>query len=275
MESSCIYCGNRYFKDYLNISTFDYKRCTKCKLVQLVPMPKVDDLIEFYDAKYYAKNYDVNNTDRAITLKNHNQIQFDIVKRHYHLKPNTKFLDFGCGIGSFLDTLHFNNQHLLYGFEFNKISSGIIIKKGYTYLDSLDQNGEKFDVITLWDVAEHLLDPISTFKLLFNKLNENGILVIGTARIDDFVDKTSFGYTMWADPPAHTILYSKSLLKKILKFTGYKKIIIDNQHNIANIYLSIFHIIKRLIKYILLFKHIDKKNNRSDFGSYLVVIAMK
>lgn len=157
----------------------------------------------------------------------------------------------------------------------NKIGSEIIKSKGYNFVSDLENEKLKFDIITLWDVAEHLLDPVSTFKLIYKKMNKGAVLVIGTARIDDFVDKTSFGYSMWADPPAHTILYNKNVIMDILKSCEFKDVCIDNKHTIGNLYNHKYSMIKRLIKKAIYINLTDRNNIRGDFGSYMVIISRK
>jgi len=127
----------------------------------------------------------------------------------------------------------------------------------------------------LWDVAEHLLEPIDVFKLLRSRLNDGGVLIMGTARIDDFVDRTGFGYTMWADPPAHTILYSKELLLSMLTKAGFSRVEEDTKHTISNIYNSPIKMMKRLLKKIVFWFKTDRVNKRELSASYLIVVSTK
>lgn len=276
MKNHCLNCGNSDFSDYLFIKNFNYKRCKTCKLVQLVPLPTIEELSEFYNEDYYIQSgYITNDINRISTIRNQTQIQYEIITRNFRTEKETKFLDFGCGAGFFLDTLKANGHKHIYGLELNAKRLKVIEEKGYSSINSLEHYDLYFDVITLWDVAEHLIAPVSTFKILCEKLNNNGVLVIGTSRIDDFVDKTAFGYSMWADPPFHTILYSKKTLQKILKNSGFEKTWIENKHTLANIYKSKWQMFKRLVKKILLFSGTDRKNKRGDFGSYLVMVSKK
>ena len=169
MENYCIYCRHSDLSDYLVLNNYKYKRCNTCNLVQLIPMPTSDELTKFYDEIYYSKNYDTNSSDRDSIIQKHTQIQYEVLKRNFKIDQNTKFLDFGCGIGLFLDRLNINKHKFIYGFEFNQISSGILKSKGFEYVNIFEQNEHTFDIITLWDVAEHLIDPIETFKLLYKK----------------------------------------------------------------------------------------------------------
>lgn len=274
MENHCVNCNNSDFADYLFVKNYNYKRCKSCKLVQLVPLPTIEKLSAFYNEDYYIKGgYITDDINRISTIRDQTQIQYEIVKRNYKIEKGTKFLDFGCGVGYFLERLRANGHEFIYGYEFNSVSLKIIEDKGYNSILNLEQNNQKFDVITLWDVAEHLIDPINTFKMLHEKLNNNGVLIIGTSRIDDFVDRTAFGYTMWADPPGHTILYSKKTLQMILRNSGFENNWIDTKHTLANIYNSKYQMFKRLVKKLLFYSKTDRKNKRGDFGSYLVVIS--
>jgi 2-polyprenyl-3-methyl-5-hydroxy-6-metoxy-1,4-benzoquinol methylase/DNA-directed RNA polymerase subunit RPC12/RpoP len=272
MKYHCLNCKSPDFADYLSINNYNYKRCKSCGLVQLVPLPTIEELTSFYNEEYYTKNYDIN---RISIIRDQTQIQYEIVERNYKTEKGTRFLDFGCGVGYFLERLKATGHEFIYGYEFNSASLKIIGDKGYNSILNLEQNIQKFDVITLWDVAEHLVDPINSFKMLHEKLNNNGVLVIGTARIDDFVDRTALGYTMWADPPGHTILYSKKTLQMILKNAGFENNWIDTKHTLANIYNSKYQMIRRLVKKLVFFSKTDRKNKKGDFGSYQVIISKK
>ncbi len=274
MTSKCVNCNSIDFKSYLELRGYSYKRCNACKLVQLSPLPTIDELKLFYDSNYYKYNFEEKSADIKTVIKEQNDVQFDVILRNFHVNDTTKFLDYGCGVGGFLDTLSLKGNKNIFGFEFNKISSKLIQDRGYGYVDVYKDN-QTFDVITLWDVAEHLLDPVDVFKLLHSRLNKTGILVIGTARIDDFVDRTGLGYTMWADPPAHTILYSRELLFSMLNKAGFDNVKEDTKHTISNIYNSRAKMLKRLIKKIIFYFKTDRANKRELDASYLIVVAAK
>ncbi len=274
LKNKCVNCNSSEFENYLELRGYSYKRCKACKLVQLSPMPTPDELKVFYDSNYYTYNFEEKSSNIKAETKRQNDVQYDVIQRYFQISDTTKFLDYGCGVGAFLDTLNLKGNKNISGFEFNEISAKLIQDKGYGYVDVYKDN-QTFDVITLWDVAEHLLEPVEVFKLLHSRLNKGGVLIIGTARIDDFVDKTGFGYTMWADPPAHTILYSKELLFSMLSKAGFGKVEEDTKHSISNIYNSKIKMIKRLIKKIIFYFKTDRINKRELSGSYLIMVSTK
>lgn len=268
----CVNCNGSSFSGYLVLNQYEYKRCNECNLVQLVPLPTTEDLKNYYSSEYYNEHYNAEK-DQYEAISLHNSIHVQIVKNHFNISPSTSVLDYGCGMGYFLASLKNLGYNNISGFEFNKVSAMVLNQKGIDYYDIHKEKDRNFDIITLWAVAEHLTDPIDTFKFLKTRLNKGGILVIGTVRIDDFVDKTSFGYTMWADPPAHTLLFNKQNLIAMIKKVGFTDVEIECDHSINNIYNSKYQLLKRLLKKIILFYKTDRKNKRGDFGSYIVAIA--
>src|SRR3989344_3378284 len=99
------------------------------------------------------------------------------------IKDNPDILDIGCSDCVFFlflkrNKLKFNG----YGFDIDKMA---LKKSDYNIYNSLYEINKKFDIITMWDVIEHLtleefLDYLNYIKKL---LKESGILVISTPNI--------------------------------------------------------------------------------------------
>lgn len=117
-------------------------------------------------------------------------------KSIHELKPyieieNKKVLDIGCGTGSFLEKLKDNNEVL--GLEISKSYEPYLIKKRITYkIGDLESNlaqlpDDYYDLITLWDVYEHLSNPPKILSIVKNKLSRNGIIINWTNNYDDFI----------------------------------------------------------------------------------------
>ena len=87
-------------------------------------------------------------------------------------------LDFGCGIGGFIK--HANKiSNLAHGIELEKRlvsyfeDNHLIV---HQYLSELNEN--KYDVITLFHVLEHIPDPRSLLEELRSRLNTGGEIII-------------------------------------------------------------------------------------------------
>ena len=101
---------------------------------------------------------------------------------------NSKILDFGCADGIFLDWLRSlgADPAQLAGIDISEEMVELARAKGHRAV-SLAAQGElrreKFDLVTLWDVLEHLLDPVETLRSLTNFLKPGGHLLLQTPRI--------------------------------------------------------------------------------------------
>jgi len=100
-----------------------------------------------------------------------------------HCKP-LKVLDVGCGRGEFLQSLPKNWVKL--GVDPNRASVNLAkraVPEGKFFegfFEDLDLSGLQVDVVTLWDVVEHLDDIDGVFSSLVNLLKPGGVIMIQT-----------------------------------------------------------------------------------------------
>ncbi len=99
-----------------------------------------------------------------------------------------RLLDVGCGTGGFLK---FASAHgfRVYGFDASQAQAEYVQKlfpdvrranSIQEYLLLIDQPGMKFDFITLWDVFEHIRNPIQFLQELAGALQPGGQLFLAT-----------------------------------------------------------------------------------------------
>lgn len=95
-------------------------------------------------------------------------------------------LDFGCADGVFLEFCkeHFDPSAKLYGTDISEEMLDQARKNGWNVvaLDQMNALGMRFDLITLWDVIEHVDDPCMVISRLKKLLNPKGRIVIQTPR---------------------------------------------------------------------------------------------
>ena len=84
----------------------------------------------------------------------------------------------------------------------------------------------KFDVITMFHVLEHLPNQIDTLKSLKSKLKKGGKIIIEVPHAKDFLilqnDLKEFkNFNFWSE---YLILHTQKSLRKILTKTGFRNI---------------------------------------------------
>lgn len=114
--------------------------------------------------------------------------KIDFIKNYYsHNLKDKSLLDVGIGYGVFLNLLEteFQFRHLygmdpyLQSIEISKQHTSAILREGMIE-DPYWPFDQKFDIITCFDVIEHLEHPGLFFKHAKRYLNANGIIIIAT-----------------------------------------------------------------------------------------------
>ncbi|MEK7160955.1 MAG: class I SAM-dependent methyltransferase [Patescibacteria group bacterium] len=139
------------------------------------------------------------------------------------LTKGRKIFDVGAATGYFLDLAR-ERGWSTGGAEISAYAAGIAKNKGHNiFLGDLAELKieEKYDVVTMWDVLEHLSDPDKYLKSVFGILNDGGILAINT------IDSGSWWAKLWGKnwhailPPEHLFYYSVESLKILLADNGF------------------------------------------------------
>ena len=87
--------------------------------------------------------------------------------------------------------------------------------KNQNIYDFFNQNNNKFDIIFMFDVIEHLDDPNLVLKLCSENLNKNGRLIISTMNMDSLFAKITGKHYQWIIA-MHKFYFSNYTIKKFL-----------------------------------------------------------
>lgn len=236
-QVSCYICGASECTEFLigeedltgKDGEFLYVKCTNCDLVYQNPRLTIEGIKPFYDSEYIAhrkkKNWGVLTPLYEWAMNKHDRDKERLVKKYCHVGPETKLLDVGCAVGTFL--LHMNKKTGC------KIS-GVDFKEGLEYpdFDKIDFHEGLFyeqnipensmDVITMWHFFEHDYDPNASIEMSKRILKEDGKLIIEVPRLDSFTFKLFGKKWPGVQAPQHTALYSKKTLLKMMEKHGLK-----------------------------------------------------
>lgn len=106
------------------------------------------------------------------------QLVIDYFKSNFW-GANMKLLDIGCNTGLFLDFAK-KNGFETYGLEICKESCDIVKSKGHTAYYNPGEISGKFDIITAFDVIEHLYDFDGFIKSVHEMLSPSGLFIVFT-----------------------------------------------------------------------------------------------
>jgi 2-polyprenyl-3-methyl-5-hydroxy-6-metoxy-1,4-benzoquinol methylase len=138
--------------------------------------------------------------------------------------PGTKVLDIGTAGGAFLDAAkEFGFD--AYGMEPSMDlvergkARGLKIEQGT--IDSHSFAAHSFDMVSLWDVLEHLPDPKAALIEIRNLLKPNGVLLINFPDIGTWQSKIA-GKKFWWILSVHLHHFSKTTIRDICRRTGFE-----------------------------------------------------
>lgn len=231
---NCDLCGSTRSKKILlreDLNTnlegeFILVQCLDCGLIYQNPRPSPSSFNEIYPAEYdqYAhKKLDSPNTSFLIN--------FGIKKRINRIKKYKKggnLCDIGCATGDFLDGLRKDTGWKLFGVEPSAKAFEYLQGQGFNlfngFFTSLSFPNVKFDVITMWNVIEHLQSPFLTLQEVKKSLTPDGLVVFTTPNFDAF-DRKIFGrFWIGFELPRHFYVFSNKTIELLLQKAGFELI---------------------------------------------------
>jgi len=136
---------------------------------------------------------------------------------------NKTVLDFGCGIGGFLDMVK-NSASKVAGVELEKALQSSFKQRKLNIYSDLSLVIGKYDVITAFHVVEHLENPKDTLKQLSSFLTEGGEMIIEVPNSNDalltlYENKPFQNFTYWSQ---HLFLFNEKTMSELIKQSGLK-----------------------------------------------------
>ncbi|MCC6933047.1 MAG: class I SAM-dependent methyltransferase [Deltaproteobacteria bacterium] len=215
-------------------------RCNRCGLIYISPRPKTELVVGGY-SEAEDEQYISQTAGRELTFTN----GVKIIQRYCQ---SGKLLDIGAASGIFV------NVAVKAGFDACGIEPAAWMceqaRKNYgvTMYNGILQQVQflenSFDVITMWDVLEHVTDPMGVLKEIKRILKPGGILLINYPRIDDPVAKL-FGRKWWFLLSIHLYYFTPLTLRGYAQRLGFEQVL----HKMHIQRLSYGYLVERLKVY--------------------------
>lgn len=191
-----------------------YVKCQDCDMVYINPVFKDFALKDYYEQNHSIQSEIVETDidDFYINIYTKGILSIKSVNN-----SASNILDVGCSSGVFLDIAK-NNDFSTFGVELNKSEYKFAQKKGHTVYNDLLENitfDNKFDVITMWDVFEHLKDGKFYLNLMKILLRENGLIFLQIPSSDSLAAKILQDKCNMFDGLEHVNLYGVDTIKKL------------------------------------------------------------
>jgi 2-polyprenyl-3-methyl-5-hydroxy-6-metoxy-1,4-benzoquinol methylase len=202
---------------------FTIVKCMACGTVYLSPAPEEKEFKKYYPEKYYTRasgNVRVTEAHRLSLEKNHSDrahILERIVKRG-------KVLDVGCGDGYFIAFLRKRGWDS-WGVELSETACRYAINELQHEKDKvlcgdflkISLPGNYFDLITLFDVLEHMPNPATVLKRCSELLKPGGGIFIQVPNFNSAGRRIFGKYWIHIDAPRHLTHFTPASLRLFMK----------------------------------------------------------
>ena len=231
---ACPICGGGSHKKHLegrdhNVSgnIFKITECISCGFRFTNPRPKEENIYKYYQSKNYISH---SSTKKGLINKVYHLVrryQFYRKRAVIHKVSNAKkgkILDVGCGTGDFLKYMAASGWETD-GVETDRGARKVAEKKlGRKIAEELDfvKGENKYDVISLWHVLEHVYNIEECLKRVNKLLKKNGVLVVGVPNCASYDAKKYKGMWVAYDLPIHLSHFRKNNIEDLAKKTKFQ-----------------------------------------------------
>jgi 2-polyprenyl-3-methyl-5-hydroxy-6-metoxy-1,4-benzoquinol methylase len=233
---NCNLCGSKENKFLFSVSQFTTAltivQCKRCGFIYQNPRPDKTELKSLYSDEYYSGTTATSYITDFNKIKFISNERFKVIEKIIH--PG-RLLDIGCHTGALLSCAQERGWDT-YGTD---ISSFIVeeAKKVtpniYTgEIREINFKEKFFDLITLFEVIEHLEKPLEDLIQMHSILKDEGLLVVQTANMCSLRAKTIRPKKYYYQPH-HLSYFTKRTLIKMAEKAGFKCIRIFNGSEIA------------------------------------------
>ena len=233
---ACNACGDLASTHLLRKDGYDLVRCARCGLISVANPPTDEQRAKLYsfDAGYHSSLVD----DAASKAFHEREAALNLrVLRRF--ADGGRLLDIGCSTGLFLRAardIGWTGQGLEYSPDSSRIAReehGLEVKTGE--LRDGTYPAASFDVVTMWDVIEHVPDPFATLVQVRRILADGGQVLLKTPNADGLYPRLSLrlanrlGFWGHAEPPGHLFQFSVASLSRLAERAGFRVVDVCHQ----------------------------------------------
>lgn len=221
----CNFCGNQAY-DYVH-PDHDYVRCTACGLVSVLHLPTPEQVQVLYEKEYTTgESFNQFYTNLALVRKTEAALRLRTLAR---LTTGRTLLDVGAGMGYFVEAA-LEKGWDVEGIEISQTALQWTAEKNLPIVHGSFDNFEtakRYDVITLWAMIEHALDPKRVLEKAHELLKPGGLVVVETGDISSRnATRDGIHWRMFYIA-GHLYFFPSETLDRALKTIGFSPVRTD------------------------------------------------
>jgi 2-polyprenyl-3-methyl-5-hydroxy-6-metoxy-1,4-benzoquinol methylase len=231
---SCPFCGSTDEKELFTgpdrliglPGIFREVVCRGCGLIRQNPRPTMDALEAYYPTSYdpYRQSIRAERNWWRRLDRHYGEVKRRRLIERY--RDGGRLLDVGSATGNFLHEVKRTGRWDVFGIEPNAYAAdyarrenGLDIRTSTLADAQLASNS--FDVVTMWNVLEHVPEPIDDLHRVSRLLRPGGLLVLSLPNVESLEVKL-FGPSWFGwELPRHLHIFPREVLRRMLDAAGF------------------------------------------------------
>jgi len=268
-DVTCSVCGCSDYSQVLNKYGFMYVECEKCSHVYVKNRLRNDKILDDYRSGHNVEKI-THQIEQNVKLQEYtNNLYSKYLSLFGELGINEgKIIDIGCGTGNFVSFCVKNTEFEVYANEINEAMYPVLSEivgnrliKGP--IEEFQTENERFDVVTLWGVLEHLVDPVSVLRNVKNIIDGNGYIFVLIPNINSRAYKLLGARTPTLNPKVHIQMFTENSFKLMCEDVGLKVLKLFGELPIIDLMYDYIYKDDELVTDIM-------DNNESYYHAYLL-----
>lgn len=196
-------------------------RCRGCGFVQVACEPSSETLDAIYSESYFTSS---KYRGDPVALDRENERRLCLLKRWAPL--GAEVLDAGCSTGDFVS--YAKSSFLMHGNDYSEFAIRSAQERNPDLADRLKAGrledsvwaNKVFDAIRLWDVIEHIWEPLPVIADLLRRVKPEGVILMSTPAADSLMARLLGPYWPFMTPPEHLSFLSLRAFEAAAQATG-------------------------------------------------------
>jgi 2-polyprenyl-3-methyl-5-hydroxy-6-metoxy-1,4-benzoquinol methylase len=226
----CSFCGNAASEVLYGQGETAIVRCTRCGLAYASPRLREQFMLDIYRESSYFHDKSQVTDDFLNRRRTLHDVMFEVILNRIGAPPpQGRLLDLGCGAGTFLQHAQRAGWQVEgwevspYAAQFAREHLGLSVRTGPMDLDQVA--AESFEVVTMFDVIEHVYDPKQTLRNVYRVLKPRGRIVLTTPNFAGVTfrlfGRRHYGLDTSERGLGHVTFFTRVTLEAFLESAGF------------------------------------------------------
>jgi SAM-dependent methyltransferase len=229
--ASCPLCGGGRLRYAFSVGGYRLVRCADCRLLMLNPQPSPAELAEVYHPHYFLGAESVEGREHLRQIKGATARRYLGELGRYRGPGAGRLLEVGCGAGEFLAEARAAGYEV-WGVEASPAAAAEarrLVPEATVLVGELEAVAARlpaFDVCVLWDVLEHVRDPLRLLHTAHGLLSAEGVLALATPSLDAWSARL-LRHRWMEYKPEHLFYFDRNTLQTALFRSGFAAVVME------------------------------------------------